>query len=164
MKADDADSQRQQGEAVMSGYRHIMLAVDFDPSQESLLEKAKDLATRYQARLTLVHIIEYMGSAYAGDMPLPEDLDLDKMMRERATEELEEIAAGLGLEGVDVRVELGVAKHQITQLAKQLDVDLILVGSHGRHGLQLLLGSTANGVLHLADCDVLAVRMRHTAG
>ncbi|MCP4009678.1 MAG: universal stress protein, partial [Proteobacteria bacterium] len=34
------------------------------------------------------------------------------------------------------------------------------LGSHGRHGLGLLLGSTANGVLHLAQCDVLAVRVR----
>jgi universal stress protein A len=38
-------------------------------------------------------------------------------------------------------------------------VDLVVVGSYGRHGLQLLLGSTANGVLHLAACDVLAVRV-----
>jgi universal stress protein A len=46
------------------------------------------------------------------------------------------------------------------RIAKERGVDLIVVGSHGRHGLQLLLGSTANGVLHLAECDVLAVRVR----
>jgi universal stress protein A len=38
-------------------------------------------------------------------------------------------------------------------------MDLVVVGSHGRHGLSLLLGSTANGVLHGAGCDVLAVRV-----
>jgi universal stress protein A len=132
----------------MSGYKHVMLALDFDPGQKQLLEKAKDIAGRYQARLTLMHVVEFMGSAYAGDMPLPEDLDL---------------AAGLEMEGVECRVDLGVAKYQITKAAKELGVDLIVVGSHGRHGLQLLLGSTANGVLHLADCDVLAVRMQAAA-
>uniref|UniRef100_UPI0035614A7D universal stress protein n=1 Tax=Zhongshania sp. TaxID=1971902 RepID=UPI0035614A7D len=48
---------------------------------------------------------------------------------------------------------------QIHELAKTLEVDLVIVGSHGRKGLALLLGSTANGVLHGADCDVLAVRV-----
>ncbi len=46
------------------------------------------------------------------------------------------------------------------QFAKQDNIDLIVVGSHGRHGLALLLGSTANGVLHGANCDVLAVRVK----
>ena len=46
-----------------------------------------------------------------------------------------------------------------SMLAEQLDVDLIVVGSHGRYGLALLMGSTANGVLHGASCDVLAVRV-----
>ena len=43
--------------------------------------------------------------------------------------------------------------------AREQGADLIIVGSHGRHGLALLLGSTANGVLHGASCDVLAVRV-----
>ena len=43
--------------------------------------------------------------------------------------------------------------------AHQIAADLIVVGSHGRHGIALLLGSTANGVLHGAPCDVLAVRV-----
>lgn len=47
----------------------------------------------------------------------------------------------------------------IHHVAQEEDVDLIVVGSHGRHGLGLLLGSTANGVLHGASCDVLAVRL-----
>ncbi len=40
-----------------------------------------------------------------------------------------------------------------------MDADLIVLGTHGRHGLGLILGSTANGVLHGASCDVLAVRI-----
>ncbi len=48
---------------------------------------------------------------------------------------------------------------EIHALAEKLSADLIIVGSHGRHGLALLLGSTANGVLHGAKCDVLAMRV-----
>ena len=48
-------------------------------------------------------------------------------------------------------------KREIHRVAKEQDVDLIVVGSHGRHGLALLLGSTASAVLHGAPCDVLAI-------
>lgn len=147
----------------MSGYKHVLLAVDFDDVHPTLLERAKDLAVRYQARLTLLHVIETMIPSYAGDMPLPEDFQLDELLAKRAWEKLNELAAGLDLKDVECRVEEGVPKHEITRTAKNLDADLIVVGSHGRHGLQLLLGSTANGVLHLAGCDVLAVRMKAPA-
>jgi universal stress protein A len=53
----------------------------------------------------------------------------------------------------------GVPKNEIVELANQQKVDLIVVGSHGRHGLGLLLGSTANNILHHAKCDVMAVRL-----
>jgi len=49
---------------------------------------------------------------------------------------------------------------EIHRLAKDQGLDLIVVGSHGRHGLSLLLGSTSTGVLHGAKCDVLAVRIQ----
>ena len=53
----------------------------------------------------------------------------------------------------------GRPESEIHSLAKELKVDLIVVGSHGKHGLSLLLGSTANGVLQGSPCDVLAVRV-----
>ena len=55
---------------------------------------------------------------------------------------------------------MGSPKTEIVRVANENKVDLIIVGSHGRHGLALLLGSTANGVLHHATCDVLAVRLQ----
>jgi len=55
---------------------------------------------------------------------------------------------------------MGSPKTEIIRVAQENGVDLIVVGSHGRHGLALLLGSTANGVLHYAPCDVLAVRLQ----
>ena len=57
-------------------------------------------------------------------------------------------------------VELGTPGHDIVRVADENNVDLIIVGSHGRHGFKRLLGSTANAVLHHAHCDVLAVRLK----
>jgi universal stress protein A len=54
----------------------------------------------------------------------------------------------------------GVPKQEIIHIAEQQQVDLIVLGSHGRHGLALLLGSTANAVLHYAKCDVMAIRLQ----
>lgn len=48
----------------------------------------------------------------------------------------------------------------ILEQAKKLHTDLIVMGSHGRHGISLLLGSTANGVIHHAQCDVFVVRVK----
>jgi universal stress protein A len=56
-------------------------------------------------------------------------------------------------------VTVGRPESEIHRLAKEQEVDLVIVGSHGRKGFQLLLGSTANGVLHGTECDVLAVRI-----
>jgi universal stress protein A len=60
----------------------------------------------------------------------------------------------------DSHLTYGQPRQEIHQLAKDQKCDLIVVGSHGRHGLALLLGSTANDVLHGAPCDVLAVRLQ----
>jgi universal stress protein A len=58
-----------------------------------------------------------------------------------------------------LHIALGRPENEIHLLAATLRADLIIVGSHGRHGFALLLGSTANGVLHGAKCDVLAMRV-----
>jgi universal stress protein A len=55
---------------------------------------------------------------------------------------------------------LGRPENEIHGLAEEINANLIVVGSHGRHGLALIFGSTANGVLHGAGCDVLAVRVK----
>jgi len=57
-------------------------------------------------------------------------------------------------------VEIGNPKAEIVRVASEKDIDLIVIGTHGRHGIGLLLGSTATGVIHHAHCDVLTVRLK----
>ena len=82
-------------------------------------------------------------------------------LREAANIRFIDWAENLFEKGMECGVYI-VVGHLVSEVIKAADkeeADLIVIGSHGRHGLQLLLGSTANGVLHLAKCDVLAVRV-----
>ncbi len=63
------------------------------------------------------------------------------------------------VDAADQHVVVGMPDTEIHRFADEHNVDLIVVGSHGRHGFALLLGSTSTGVLHGAQCDVLAVRV-----
>jgi universal stress protein A len=90
---------------------------------------------------------------------MPEEVMVDKELMQQADNQLRALKDTLNLPQVDTAVEIGSPKHEIVRVAEEREADLIVIGSHGRHGFQLLLGSTANGVLHLAKCDVLAVRV-----
>jgi universal stress protein A len=144
----------------MSDYKNILVAIDFSEDNRKVLDRAMHVAAQNQAALNLLHVVEYTSSMYAGDIPLPEDLNLDQDLAEQAADKLKELAQSFGLDNAGQRVEIGIPKREVIRYATECGADLIVLGSHGRHGLQLLLGSTANGVLHQAPCDVLAVRVR----
>ncbi|MBS1214978.1 MAG: universal stress protein [Proteobacteria bacterium] len=81
-------------------------------------------------------------------------------MVDAAKKRLTAIGETLGIPAECQYVEIGSPKGEIIRTAEELNIDLIVVGSHGRHGIGLLLGSTASSVIHHAKCDVLAVRLR----
>lgn len=143
----------------MTAYRHLLLAVDFSAETESLVNRALALRDACRARLSLVHVVEYLPMAYSGDLALPEDFSLEDELLEIAQRRMLELGDRLGIPLPDRHVVAGTTTREIPRVAEDQGVDLILVGSHGRHGLAMLLGSTANSVLHHARCDVLAVRI-----
>ena len=144
----------------MESYKHILLAADFSEHGEAVAERAKDLAEKYQAKLSIVHVMDNLlitDAAYGSTIPF--DLDLTAELMAAAKNRLVKLAEKLDI-AEDCRwMETGSPKLEIIRVAEENKVDLIVVGSHGRHGFALLLGSTANGVLHHALCDVLAVRL-----
>jgi universal stress protein A len=97
-------------------------------------------------------------AAYGSTIPF--DLDLTAELMAAAKKRLAYLADKLAIPEANQWLEMGSPKLEIIRIAEENNVDLIIVGSHGRHGLALLLGSTANGVLHHAKCDVLAVRIK----
>lgn len=142
----------------MSAYKKILLALDLSVESEQLKEKAKSIAEANQAELSLIHVIEPLSFAYGGDVPV--DLStIQDQLDAHAGQKLENYAKEINYPVAQQLVITGHTETEIHRVADENDVDLIIVGSHGRHGLSLLLGSTANGVLHGAHCDVLAVRV-----
>ena len=141
-------------------YEHLLLAVDFSPETESVVARAAQLKGQCEAKLSLLHVVEYLPMAYSGDLVLPDDIDLEQELLEVAKKEMSVVGDRLGVDEADRHIEIGGTGHTILRVAEELRVDLIILGSHGRHGLAALLGSTARMVLNGAGCDVLAVRIK----
>jgi len=141
-----------------TGYTHILLAVDFSPATEPTAQRAVEMAGRYGARLSLIHVVEYLPIALDAELMMPPMSGVEEQLVASARKHLAELAAKLGVDEASRYVELGATKLEILRVAEAQGVDLIVVGSHGRHGLTRMLGSTASAVLHGAHCDVLAVR------
>jgi universal stress protein A len=145
----------------MSNYKHILVAIDFSSETDLVLIKAMAMVSGPKTKLSLIHVIEYSPYLYPPDTPLPVDFDLENQFLEKAREHLERLAHDKGLTEAARYVEVGSPTSAIVRIAQKQAVDLIVVGSHGRHGLQRILGSTASGVMHTAACDVLSVRTGH---
>ena len=139
-------------------YQNVLVAVDLSNDDEYLITSAMNIAGE-ASRLTVVSVIEPM--VYPADMAtaaLPAMLLEERLEQTQAT--LSALSKKHSLPEGAYRVAYGRPATEIHKVARELNTDLIVVGSHGRHGVQLLLGSTSNAVLHGADCDVLAVRVR----
>jgi len=143
----------------MSEYRKILVALDLAGETDAILKRAKSVAAE-GAELSAVHVLE-PAYFYYGMEPaigaLPDNFEADLL--KRAEQEINEKTKAYGISAKHRFIERGHAATQIQRLAEDRGVDLIVIGSHGRHGWRLLLGSTANAVLHGAKCDVLAVRV-----
>lgn len=141
-------------------YQHIMAAVELDPVSDSYsVHKAAALSKQFNARLTLIHAVEHM-SSYGAAYGIAAGADIEEMLLENAQKAMKKLSTEFGLSDDQLLIKVGPAKLVILEEAKRLNVDLIVMGSHGRHGVRLLLGSTTNAVIHSAKCDVLAVRVK----
>jgi universal stress protein A len=145
----------------MSIYQHIMIAADFSEHGLRVQQKALALAKAHQANLSLCHIVEdFPLTDFAYEPMISIDIDMRETMLDSAKKHCEELGEKLSIPAQQQWVEFGTPGQDIVRLANEHNVDLIVLGSHGRRGLKLLLGSTANAVLHHAECDVLAVRLK----
>ena len=142
----------------MADYDRILLAVDLTEECHRVAKRAHALGRSGSAELHIVHVIEPLSLAYGGDIPM--DLStVQDQIHEQARAHLADFADSFGIIEERRHLVFGRPESEIHRIADAEGMDLIVVGSHGRHGLALLLGSTANGVLHGASCDVLAVRV-----
>jgi len=143
----------------MANYRRILLAADFHDDSAAVLDRAQAMATVCGARLALLHVVESVPVETGNELMVPPNPPVESELINQAEQRLAAVAGELGIPAEAQYVRVGHTKREILSVAEEQACDLIVVGSHGRHGLALLLGSTANAVLHGAPCDVLAVRI-----
>jgi len=140
----------------MKNYKRVVVAFELqDENDYRLIEHAKCMVQDFKADVILVHAVAHEGTYIA-----TAELEVKNAMFNAAVTRMKELGKHIGIAEKHQIVEDGSAKIVILEAAEKHKADLIIVGSHGRQGLQLLLGSTANAVLHGAKCDVLAVRLK----
>lgn len=140
----------------MQEYQNILIALDVFGDYEAVLDRGMKVAGN-PTEVSLVHVsmpevfFEPYGMAFTAEVA--------GQVREQTTEKLMTIAKQHQISSDKVYVPVGNPADEIHALADEIDADLIVLGTHGRSGLKLLLGSTANAVLHGVKRDVLAVRV-----
>src|SRR5262245_32186715 len=145
----------------MINIKTILAPTDFSIHAEHALKYAGELAKNLNAKMIVLHVAEYSnvgGDPDASELLIPNYLlELEKKGKDR----LEQITRGLRKVEVDAHSVFvaGRAYQDIVRMAKELKVDLIVLGTHGRTGFShLFFGSTAEKVVRLCPCPVLTVK------
>lgn len=140
-------------------YRHILAAVETHDEGQPVLARARDLAKQFGARLSVVHVVEYLPVDPAGDALLTTPVDLSRERAAQAESRLRDWCTALEIPMADARVVIGTITAEILRSAQETGADLIVVGHHPRRGLASLFSHTEGGVVQRAACDVLAVHL-----
>ena len=145
-------------------YQRILFPTDGSDGADYALDHAIDLAAKYDAKLHVVHVVADVWYP-SGD---PEGIDFDtsaveKHLRERGDRLVREVAERAAEGGVDCETEVQVGRtphRAIVDTTEEEDIDLVVMATHGRRGLdRLLMGSVAEKVLRLSEVPVLAVKL-----
>ena len=137
-------------------YTNILFATDLLNEHNHLATKAAAIAKQFNATLYLLHVIELPAS-----MQLAQGLGFIELANP-AKDDAETVLSLIG-ENIDVPtsqqfVEIGSVKEHILDKAKDLNCQLIIMGSHSSTGLKSILGSTAHAIVNHASCDVVTLR------
>jgi nucleotide-binding universal stress UspA family protein len=136
-------------------FRHILVATDFSKPSRRALCDALVMASDNNAQLTLIHVLQ--PDRKYGALENPPELDLDR----RAAEE--QLRALVDEFGPEHKIDAALVKHgpvaeQVAAVIEETGVDLLVIGTRGRGGLQkLALGSVAEELLRVASCPVMTI-------
>jgi nucleotide-binding universal stress UspA family protein len=149
-------TERAEGSARVA-LRNILLATDFSHSSDAALAHAASIARRYDAKMFLAHVIR--PDAYQLDPPEATTVALEQTRR-YAEQQMARLLISGRLRDIPHQVLLGTGELWLvlSDLMSRHEIDLIVVGTHGRTGVRkLLLGSAAEEIFRMASCPVLTV-------
>jgi universal stress protein A len=155
--------------------RRILVPTDFSATADAALHHARLIAARFRASLQLLHVLDdpfltegLVGEAYIAEAPglrsaLLRDAQNRLAHRVGPLRDASEIESAPGISRVDAEVLFGRGATTIAEYARERNVDLIVMGTHGRTGIaHLLIGSVAERLVRTAPCPVLTVRYTAT--
>lgn len=147
-------------------YRHILVAVDLSECSGDAVRAVVALGLAKHAAVSVVHVFDAPGTALLKRAMMDEDEVRDYVATEeaRAAGELAAFLSGLEISPARriLKLDENATAAAICTAAREIGADLIVAGTRGRTGMtKLLLGSVAEELLRISDCDVLAVPPRH---
>lgn len=149
--------------------KKILIALDATDEADEVLKAATSLEPRGTAEYQIITVIAPLmggmsgmdGASFAASWPLR---DMEETIAQETLRNIRERAAGFGIDPEHVSTRIGRPASEIRAHAERIGADLIVMGSRGRHGIPgVLLGSTANAVLHGVSCNTLTVRIGRDA-
>ncbi len=135
-------------------YKKALVAINIYEDFQHILDSAKSIAQKLHLQLDIMTVIDNTAEF------VPAAMDFQKSLQENARQKLQAIKPQFEGIRAEFHIAQGNPNHEVTHYAEENGCDLVILGSHARHGLNLLLGSTANSVLHKSKCDVLTVRIQ----
>lgn len=140
--------------------KKILVPHDFSPPSQKAFKYAYRFAKAFGSRITLLHVLEPAASRRFIERPgAPAVSEKELASAEKNLLVLLSSAEVGGLKKTQSALRTGIASHEIVEAAKELDVDLIVIATHGYTGWKhFCIGSTAERVVRAAPCPVLVVR------
>ncbi len=140
--------------------KKILVPVDLSPLSKKAFKYALRLAQQFGTELTLLHVLEPIAAAtFDGGAFAPVDIDEVSPNAKKELGKLINLAQNADVQKTRSLFCRGIASHEIVEEAKALDVDLIVMATHGYTGWKhFCIGSTAERVVRAAPCPVLVVR------
>ncbi|WP_042012725.1 universal stress protein [Aeromonas fluvialis] len=142
----------------MPSIKTLLCPVDFSQMSRAVLDYAVFMAQSHEAQLKLIHVVDQLHGFDSYKILHMTAIEITHEMERQARTQLKELVASLPIPATfDIR--FGRAADEIVIQAKEDEVELIVMGSHGRSGIShLLVGSVAESVVRHAPCPVLVVR------
>jgi len=142
-------------------YKNILIPVDGSEGSGKALHEAAKLAAKFDAKIYLLHVresstaVDYM--AYSDSDPTSQ-IEFGQKVLDESRQKLNKE----GIEQIEIMMQEGQPAHLILKYVENLDIDLIVMGTHGRRGLDhMLMGSVAEKVVRLSAVPVMTVQLRH---
>ncbi|WP_157960362.1 universal stress protein [Marinimicrobium alkaliphilum] len=143
----------------MPDYTVLLVAVDLSEEANQVIEGALRAANQDASHIHLAHVAEHPVTGI-GELIGRNHRATDFQVRQKVYPGLKALADAHGIPANNLHILLGEPADELHALAEKMHTELIVCGSHGRKGFELLLGSTATRLLHGASCDVLTVRIQ----